>query len=154
MKKKQVTIGILDDLIRVNKDRIMSYEKASHEENHVEPQVRNLFYRWALDSRAFINELHAEVLQLGGAPVTKSTIMGKIYLFWLNLKPPNEEGDTPALLEVFTIEEEAVQQAYQKALEPGIGLPEEEDKARLMIERQLAVLTKAYETLKEVRMHA
>jgi uncharacterized protein (TIGR02284 family) len=154
MKKKQMTIGILDDLIRVNNDRIMGYEKAAHEQNNMEPEVRSLFYRWGLDSRSFVNELHAEVLQMGGAPVTKSTIMGKIYLCWLTNKHAFEGSDPPSLLEACAVGEEAVQQSYRQALDPSTGLALEEDRARLILERQLAILTRSSETLKELKIHA
>ncbi|HEX3934422.1 MAG TPA: DUF2383 domain-containing protein, partial [Puia sp.] len=74
------TLNTLGDLIRINIDRITAYEKASHAETTPEPEIREVFYRLGTDSRAYVNILHAEVIRLGGAPVTNSTISGKIYL--------------------------------------------------------------------------
>ncbi|HEV2481798.1 MAG TPA: DUF2383 domain-containing protein, partial [Puia sp.] len=79
-------LNLLNDLIRINIDRITAYEKASHAGITPEPEIREVFYRLGTDSRAYVNTLHAEVIKLGGAPVTQSTISGKIYLHWLDGK--------------------------------------------------------------------
>src|SRR5581483_762405 len=89
------TLNILNDLIRINIDRITAYEKAAHEETTPEPEFREVFYRMATDSRAYVNTLHAEIIHLGGAPVTQSTISGKIHLFWLDGNNTFEGADTP-----------------------------------------------------------
>jgi hypothetical protein len=76
----------LNDLIRINIDRITAYEKAAHTDTTREPELRGIFYRLGTESRAYVNILHAEVIKLGGAPVTQQTITGKIYLHWLEGK--------------------------------------------------------------------
>src|SRR6202012_6070610 len=88
-------LNTLSDLIRINIDRITAYEKASHDAMTPEPEFREIFYRQATDSRSYVNILHAEVIRLGGAPVTQSTIKGKIYLHWLEGKHSYEGIDTP-----------------------------------------------------------
>lgn len=138
------TLNILNDLIRINIDRIIGYEKASHAETTAEPEFREVFYRMANDSRAFVNTLHAEVLRLGGAPVTQSTISGKIHLFWLDGGNSFDGVDTPARVCACLAAELAVGKAYQQALDEQNHLPPQ---VHDLIESQSWGLERAYERL-------
>jgi uncharacterized protein (TIGR02284 family) len=133
-------LHLLDDLIRINIDRITGYEKAAHEEN----PAREVFYRLATESRSYVNELHAQVIRLGGPPVTQSTITGKIYLYWLDGKHRFEGPDIVSLLTACRESEEAVQQAYRQALEEYEDLPQD---IHDLIENQLWSLERAYRRL-------
>lgn len=137
-------LSIINDLIRVNIDRITAYEKAAHEDKqmNVSAELRDVFYRMAVESRSYVNDLHAHVIRLGGAPVTQSTISGKLYLHWLNGKA-NFEGQTPdALLEDCLKGEESAQRIYQHALEE--ALPEN---VHQLVESQLWGLERAHKRL-------
>lgn len=138
------TLTLLNDLIRINIDRITAYEKASHVEITPESVLREVFYRLATDSRAYVNTLHAEVIRLGGAPVTQSTISGKIHLRWLEGKHSFEGPDTPSRLDACMISEEAVQKAYGQALAEQNDMPE---RIYQLIENQLWALERAYRQL-------
>lgn len=138
-------LNALNDLIRINIDRITAYEKASHDEMLPSPEVKEVFYRLATDSRAYVNTLHAEVIQLGGAPVTQSTITGKIYLHWLEGKNSFEGPDVPTRLSACIEAESAVQKAYEQALDEQNHLPE---RIYLLVENQLWALERAREQLK------
>jgi uncharacterized protein (TIGR02284 family) len=118
------TIQVLNDLVRINIDRVAGYERAAHEEKNTDPILRDLFYRLATDSRSYVNDLHAEIIRLGGAPVTQSTITGKIYLHWLDGKNVFEGDDVRTLLNTCSTAETAVQKAYDQALDTGNSLPE------------------------------
>ena len=140
-------LHILNDLIRINIDRIDGYEKASHDETTPEAKAREIFYRLAIDSRAFVNVLHAEVIRLGGHPVSQSTIAGKIYLHWLEGRNNFEGEDTPDRIANCMAAESAIQKAYQQALDQ----PLPADIFRLVeyqlwgIERALQTLTEQYD---------
>ena len=138
------TLTILNDLIRINIDRITAYEKASHAEITPEPEIREVFYRLGTDSRAYVNTLHAEVIKLGGAPVTQSTISGKIYLHWLEGKHSFEGEDTPSRLDTCLVSEEAIQKAYGQALAEQNSLSE---RIYQLIENQLWSLERAHQQL-------
>jgi len=137
-------LNTLNDLIRINIDRITAYEKASHEEITPEPEVREVFYRLGTDSRAYVNILHAEVIKLGGAPVSQSTISGKIYLYWLEGKNSFDGRDTPARLDACIAAETAIQKAYQQALDEQNKLPE---RIYQILENQLWAVERAYQQL-------
>lgn len=142
------TLNLLSDLIRINIDRITAYEKASHAEITIEPEIREVFYRLGTDSRAYVNTLHAEVIKLGGTPVTQSTISGKIYLCWLEGKYSFEGPDTPSRLDACLSAEEAIQKAYGQALGEQDSLPE---RIYQVVENQLWALERVHEQL--VHLH-
>jgi uncharacterized protein (TIGR02284 family) len=143
-------LHVLDDLIRINIDRITGYEKAAHEDSPVgspaplQADFRDLFYRLATESRSYVNELHAQVIRLGGAPVTQSTITGKIYLCWLNGRHRFDGTDSVALLSACRDSEDAIQQAYRQALDEGTLLP---GNVHDLVESQLWSLERAYRRL-------
>lgn len=141
-------VNTLDDLIRINIDRITAYEKASHEEITPEPEFRDSFYRLSTESRAYVNTLHAEVIRLGGAPVTQATITGKIYLHWLEGKNSFEGADTPSRLAACIDAELAVQKAYKQALDEQNHLPE---RIYELVENQLWSVERAHEQLLQLR---
>jgi uncharacterized protein (TIGR02284 family) len=152
MKKKEDVIETLNDLIRINKDRIEGYEKESHEERNADAEIRNAFYKMATESRSFVNDLHAEVLRLGGAPVSMTTISGKIYLFWLDMKANFLGGytgnDMYAILTACESGEDAMQAAYKEALVSGVDFP---DNIEMLIERQYGALQKSHDLIKRYR---
>ena len=141
------TLHVLNDLIRIQIDRTAGYEKASSEQLTAEPELRDIFYRLSTESRSCINNLHAEVIRLGGAPVTQKTISGKIYLYWLEGRNGFEGTDAPDRIANCMIAESAVQKAYQQALDQ----PLPADIFRLVeyqlwgIERALQTLTEQYD---------
>jgi len=138
------TLHALNDLVRINIDRITAYEKAAHNEITPESEFRDVFYRMAIDSRAYVNTLHAEIIHLGGAPVTQSTISGKIHLHWLEGKHSFEGVDMPARLAACMCAELAVQKAYQQALDEENHLP---PLVRDIVESQSWGLERAYQRL-------
>jgi uncharacterized protein (TIGR02284 family) len=137
-------LNALNDLIRINIDRVTAYEKASHDDTTPEPEFRELFYRLGTDSRAYVNTLHAEVIRLGGAPVTQSTITGKIYLYWLEGKHSFDGVDTASRLAACIEAESAVQKAYQQALDEQNQLPE---RIYQLVENQLWGVERAHQQL-------
>jgi uncharacterized protein (TIGR02284 family) len=141
----------LNDLIRINIDRITAYEKAAHTDTTREPELRGIFYRLGTESRAYVNILHAEVIKLGGAPVTQQTITGKIYLHWLEGKNSFEGPDTPSLLAACIDAEMAIQKAYQQALDEQNQLPE---RIYQLVENQLWAVERAYEQLLTLRQQS
>jgi uncharacterized protein (TIGR02284 family) len=135
-------LSILDDLIRINIDRITGYEKAAHEENTSDPEWRSRFYRFATDSRSYVNNLHAEVIRLGGSPVTQATISGKIYLHWLEGRNRFEGTDFLSRLAACRGAEIAVQTAYHQALDEPEHFP---PALYELLETQLWALERAYQ---------
>jgi len=146
-KNKRV-IEVLNDLIKINNDRIAGYEKAGAEEREVEPDIRNVLYRMSTESRSFVNDLHAEILRLGGAPVSRATLSGKIYLFWLDMRAEFSGHDTYSVLTACEVAEAAIQKAYKKSLESWVDFPL---RLRSLIENQRLALKRSHDLLKKYR---
>jgi uncharacterized protein (TIGR02284 family) len=135
------TLHVLNDLIRINIDRIAGFEKAAHEEKTPDPQLREAFYRMAYEARSYVNDLHARVIGLGGAPVTQATITGKIYLHWLEGNNRFDGPDSASRLAACDASEEA----YHHALEE--HLPQD---LHQLIENQLWALERTHRQLQDL----
>jgi len=136
------TLHVLNDLIRINIDRVAGFEKAAHGERTTGSQLRDAFYRMAIEGRSYINDLHARVIRLGGAPVTQATITGKIYLQWLGGHNKLDGADAGSLLAACITAGEATEEAYHHALEE--PLPQE---LHELVENQLWSLQRAHQRL-------
>ena len=71
--------NILNDLIRINHDRVTGYEKAIEELKDGDADLKTLFRRYTMESRQYAQELTQEVTRLGGDPAEGTTNSGKIY---------------------------------------------------------------------------
>ena len=136
------TLHVLNDLIRINIDRIEGFEKASHEDRTPEPQLREVFYRMAIEGRSYVNDLHAEVIRMGGAPVTQATITGKIYLQWLDGKNSFDDMDSASRLLACRAAGEATEAAYRYALEQRLS-----GDLHQLIETQLGSLERSHQQM-------
>ena len=143
------TLHVLNDLIRINIDRITGLEKAAHEEETPDPQLREVFYRMAIEGRSNVNDLHAKVIRLGGAPVTQATITGKLYLHWLEAHPGFEGPDHSSQLAACIAAGQATEEAYHYALDE--HLPSE---LHELIESQLWSFERTHRHLAELATHA
>ncbi len=146
-RKHRRTLSLLNDLIRINIDRITAYEKAAHQDKSPDPEIRDVFYRMATESRSYVNDLHAEIIRLGGAPVTQSTISGKLYLHWLNGKVSFDGESFETLLADCIRGEETMQQVYRHALEEA----EMPSTIHQLVESQLWSLERAHQQLLQAK---
>jgi uncharacterized protein (TIGR02284 family) len=140
-------IVILNDLIRINHDRIVGYEKAIDELKDENADLRVLFQRYITESRQYAQELTQEVTRLGGNPTDGTTNSGKIYRVWMDLKAAVTGHDRKTILDNCEFGEDAAQKAYDTAL----NLEELEPSLRDLIVRQKAVLKAGHDEVKRLR---
>lgn len=151
MERNANVIGILNDLIRINHDRIVGYEKAIEELKSEDADLRTLFNRYIQESRQYASELTNEVTRLGGDPAEGTTNSGKIYRVWMDLKAVVKGHDRKAVLENCEFGEDAAQKSYDMALNSDNEL---EAPVREMIVRQKAQLKTGHDEVKRLRdMH-
>lgn len=141
-------VGILNDLIRINHDRVVGYEKAIDELKDEDADLKALFTRYITESRQFAQELTLEVGRLGGDPAEGTTNSGKIYRVWMDLKAAIAGKDRKAILENCEFGEDAAQKAYDLALNAEVEL---EPSMRDLIVRQKAVLKTGHDEVKRLR---
>ena len=117
-------VDVLNDLIRINRDRIAGYEKAVENLEEGDAVLRTLFYQLSDESQKIKEELVSEVKSLGGEPAEDSTMSGKIYRAWMEVKDAFTGDDAKSSLEACEYGEDAAQKAYAEAIEDSREFPE------------------------------
>ncbi len=151
MEHNDKTIGVLNDLIRINNDRIDGYEKAADEAKDKDVDLQTMFHKFAQESKQYAAELRQLVTQYGGDPAEDTTVSGKIYRVWMDLKAVITGKDRKAILGSCEYGEDAAQRAYETALETDDLVAE----VREVIVNQKASLRQSHDVIKKYRdMHA
>lgn len=149
--ENEKAIGILNDLIRINHDRVEGYEKAIDELKDEDADLKTLFQRYTNESRQYAQELTTEVSRLGGDPADGTTNSGKVYRVWMDLKAAITGKDRKTILNNCEFGEDAAQKAYDTALNSDT---EFEPSLRDLIVRQKAALRSGHDEVKRLRdMH-
>lgn len=118
MTNSQETIEILNDLIQINNDRIIGYERAIKElKNKEDGDLRELFLSMIDESRRIKMDLANEVQTLKGDAEKGTTVTGKIYRAWMDVKAVFTGRDRHTILANCEFGEDAAQKAYKTALE-------------------------------------
>jgi uncharacterized protein (TIGR02284 family) len=107
---------ILNDLIQINNDRIEGYEKAITETEDIDIDLKAMFNKMGNESRDNVRELKDAVEGLGETPVDGTTISGKIYRTWMDVKTAFSTKERQSVLELCEYGEDAAQKAYNEAL--------------------------------------
>lgn len=145
-------IEVLNDLIRINNDRIAGYEKALDEARDIDVDLRGIFSRMAEESRQYAAELTQEVVKLGGEPATGTTNSGKIYRVWMDVKATFSGKTRQAVLENCEFGEDNAQKAYDSALKSDAEISAD---VRQLIAKQKSSLKTSHDTIKKYRdLHA
>jgi uncharacterized protein (TIGR02284 family) len=141
-------VSILNDLIRINHDRVVGYEKAIDELKPEDADLNILFQRYITESRQYAHELTQEVTRLDGDPADGTTNSGKVYRIWMDLKAAVTGKDRITILENCEFGEDAAQKAYDAALNADEEL---EPSLRDLVVRQKAVLKSGHDEVKRLR---
>jgi uncharacterized protein (TIGR02284 family) len=148
MKTNEKVLDLLNDLIQINNDRIAGYGKAANEVSPEEADLKQLFRQYAKESSEYVQELSKEIEYAGGKAATSTTISGKIYRVWMDMKAALNKDERQSALESCEYGEDAAQKAYQKALESDFEIPV---RIREMIARQKGSLRSAHDEIKSYR---
>lgn len=146
-------ISTLNDLIRINYDRIEGYEKASEEIKDLsESEIKGVYTHMAEESRKYKSVLTDEVIDLGGEPAHDATTAGDIYRVWMDVKTTFTGNDVLASLQLCEYGEDKALEAYRKAL----SNDDEDDEAMpadilAIVEGQRASLKLSHDRIKRYR---
>src|SRR6187431_2371414 len=141
-------VDVLNDLIRINRDRIAGYEKAVENLEEGDAVLRTLFYQLSDESQKIKEELASEVRSLGGEPAEDSTMSGKIYRAWMDVKDTFTGEDAKSALEACEYGEDAAQKAYAQAVEDSREFP---DNVQKMIRDQKDMLRLSHDLVRNKR---
>jgi len=151
MEANENLVEVLNDLIKINNDRIEGYERALTETKDLDVDLKGIFQKMANESREYIAELSQEVATLGGEIETGTTNSGKIYRVWMDIKATFTGHDRTSVLESCEYGEDAAQEAYDDALATDADLPVN---IRQIITDQKASLLESHNLIKKYRdMH-
>ena len=149
MKQNREVIEVLNDLVRINNDRIEGYEKAITETDESDLDLLTLFNRMIDQSQRLKAELLEEISELGGeTDDNETTASGKVYRVWMDIKTSLSADDRKSVLELCEYGEDAAQKAYNKALESEATTGIE---VRQLIKNQKADLRGSHDEVKRVR---
>ena len=148
MATNEKVVGVLNDLIQINNDRIVGYEKGIEELKDGDADLRTLFHRYIQESKQYLSELTHEVTRLGGDPADGTTNSGKIYRVWMDLKAVVTGKDRKTVLSNCEFGEDAAQKGYDMALNGDENL---EPSLRDLLVAQKAQLKVSHDEVKRLR---
>lgn len=136
---------VLNDLIEINNDRIEGYEKAAKQTD--ETDLKALFTEMAGQSRKLVSDLKAKVAAAGEEPAEGTTVRGKVYRTWMDLKAVFGGDDRKGILSSCEYGEDAAQKAYKEALSDD-DLPAD---IRSIVAEQKSALRQSHDKIKALR---
>ncbi|NCI50523.1 PA2169 family four-helix-bundle protein [Sediminibacterium roseum] len=148
MQTNESLIEVLNDLVKINNDRITGYEKAIDEINDEDIDLKGMFRKMANDSQEYVKELSELILRKGGEVSTDTTVPGKIYRAWMDVKAAFSGSDRKTILSSCEFGEDAAQKAYKEALSSDAEIDAE---SRQVIMSQKASLKESHDMIKKYR---
>lgn len=148
MENQEELVSVLNDLIRINNDRVVGYERAIEEAKDRDLDLKGIFNEMADQSRKYGNELRQEVIRLGEEPAKDTTLSGKVYRVWMDLKAAITGKDRETVLGNCEFGEDVAQRAYEAALESDAYMTTE---IRQLIVNQKSNLKTSHDIIKKYR---
>lgn len=148
MEKQEEIIGVLNDLIQINNDRVVGYERAIKEAKNLDVDLIKTFNEMADQSRKYAAQLVQEVTRLGGEAAHDTTMSGKVYRVWMDLKAAITGKDRETVLGNCEYGEDVAQRAYEAALESDAYMSTE---IRQLITSQKSDLNASHDLIKKYR---
>jgi uncharacterized protein (TIGR02284 family) len=151
MIKNEEIVDDLNDLVKINNDRIQGYEKAI--EDNEDAQLDDLFRHYVVQSQKFRSQLAEHIVRIDGGAVTDATstdVGSKIHRAWIDIKSAITGKDRDTVLSSVEFGENVAVEAYKNAIEKD-HLPAyiKED-----LTKQLGELNEAYEKMKSLHKAA
>lgn len=150
MENKANDPAIINDLIKINNDRIAGYRMALDLAHSIQiDDLGGIFAKYILQSEQFVTELTPYVTLEGEEPTDTTMLSGKLFRLWMSIKVNIAGNDRKSLLESCEKGEDAFKATYRKILE--------EDRDFLsanvvsLIESQLRKQVLAHDEIKTLR---
>jgi len=144
-------ISALNDLIKINNDRVTGYEKAI--EGTEEQKLKKLFADYIEDSKEYIGDLIEHLHFLGGDPASGTTLSGKFYHTWIDVKAKFSKKDNVSILSDCEYGEDVANTAYRNALDDK-ELIWKDERIVNILSRHLKQLKATHDYIKELRDNA
>jgi uncharacterized protein (TIGR02284 family) len=149
MLNTEKTPEILNDLIKINNDRIAGYERAITETRDLDIDLKATFESMIQESGRYKDELKEKVHEAGAEAEEGTTLSGKIYRAWMDVKATFTGKDRQAILDSCEFGEDAAQRAYDAALNANDA--EMNTDIRELISQQQQALKNSHDLIKKYR---
>lgn len=116
MFTKESEARLLNDLIFINNDRVVGYQKAIDQLQDVDDDLRDMFQERVNQSTRLKSELKQKVADTGSEVESGTTNAGKLYRFWMDVKAYFGGADRQQIIDNCDVGEEAAILAYKRAL--------------------------------------
>ena len=147
-KNNEDVIETLNDLVQINNDRIVGYEKAL-EDTKGGSNYNTLFNQMISQSRSYKQKLVEQVRTIGGdADWNETTNSGKVYRVWMDVKAAFTGKSDKSALESCEFGEDAAQKAYEEALTSDTPMPAD---VRALLVTQKSELRVSHDLIKKER---
>ncbi|PTQ96525.1 uncharacterized protein (TIGR02284 family) [Mucilaginibacter yixingensis] len=141
------TTSVLNELIEINNDRIAGFEKAIADINDENIDLKEIFQRYAAQSRENSQELSALVGAEDNDVETGTSMAGSLHRAWIDVKSIFGGSTRESILSEAERGEDAIKKAYRDALED----PELSAQAREIVSRQQSGVNAAHDEVKALR---
>ena len=143
METLEITTEVLNDLVQINNDRIVGYERAIKELKDGDADLNELFSGFISESMDYKSQL----VSAGANPDNDTTNSGKIYRVWMDVKAVFTGHDRKTVLENCEFGEDAAQKAYDSAL----STENLRSDVRALLSQQKQALKAAHDKVKLLR---
>lgn len=141
-------IEALNDLIKINNDRIEGYQRAIDElKDGQDTDLKALFSNMISESNGYKRELENLVSEYGGETADGTTASGKLYRAWMDVKAMFTGGDRKTVLSNCEAGEDAAQKAYQSALDDNDVMA----RTKEVIRQQKSAMRTSHDKIKALR---
>lgn len=145
--ENEKTIDVLNSLIKINNDRIEGYETASNETEELD--LKTLFAQFISTSLKCKQELYAEINILGGEIAEGTTVSGKFFRAWMDVKAAITGKDRKAILDSCEYGEDEALDTYDDVLENDVEHLSVEQQSMIM--GQMSRLKEDHDHIKALR---
>ncbi|QNL48387.1 PA2169 family four-helix-bundle protein [Olivibacter sp. SDN3] len=126
METREKIADVLNDLIKINNDRIKGYQTAVEDTSWSDVDLKALFEFYVAQTKKFNRELSEAVAKYAGElPDKGTTTTGKLHRIWIDLKTTITGKDRQSILQECERGEDASKKAYNDALGEAIDFPTE-----------------------------
>ncbi len=146
MQNNEELVDTLNELVRINYDRIFGYERAIEDVETEDVDLKTVFSEYADQSRKYVTQWQESIRSIGGEPATDSTVRGKLFRVWMDFKATITAKSRQSILDSCEFGEDAAQRQYQNVLESDTHLP---DDIRQKIAEQKSELKSAHDSIRD-----
>jgi len=118
MEISEKALDVINDLIRINNDRVEGFEKASRDLDEQDSGLISVFTKLAGESGQYSAELTGIAEQYHDDVAEGTSASGALHRTWLDIKSAFTGSDREAILNECERGEDAIKSAYESALDP------------------------------------